>query len=72
MSFKLGESQESHGEGLALFQFPSVVTTINNREWIELRPTAQISHGSPSEFNVSGKVQTILTLKILALRSKYV
>ena len=70
MSFKLGESQESHGEGLALFQNPSVDTTINHREWIEFRPTAQISRGSALEFNVSGKTTDYIDLKNTRLALK--
>ena len=70
MSFKLEESQESHGEGLALFQFPSVDTTINHHEWIEFRPTAQISHGSALEFNVSRKTTDYIDLKNTSLALK--
>ena len=45
---------EGHSDNIALFYRPKSNLTVKNTEWVEYRPTGQLSDGSTLDFMVSG------------------
>ncbi|KMQ82657.1 hypothetical protein RF55_22253 [Lasius niger] len=69
-------SPECAKSELELFTLPPTQTVIERRQWVEFHPLANVSDGSPVEFNVSGSgdeyldlSQTQLYVKVKILKS---
>jgi hypothetical protein len=76
MAFLLKDSPECAKSELNLFTLPPTQTVIERGQWVEYHPVANISDGSPVEFNISGSgddyldlSQTQLYVKVKILKS---
>lgn len=62
--------EENHDDELSLFTTPPTNTGIQAREWIEYRPTNQVSGESPLEFLISPQPVRYMDLRRSVLRIK--
>lgn len=62
MAFVLKDSPECAKSELELFSLPPTQTVIERGQWVEFHPLANVSEGSPVEFNVSGSGEDYLDL----------
>ncbi|XP_035205678.1 uncharacterized protein F54H12.2-like [Stegodyphus dumicola] len=62
MAFLLKDSPECAKSELDLFSLPPTQTVIEKGQWVEFHPLANVSEGSPVEFNVSGSGDDYLDL----------
>lgn len=62
--------EENHEDELSLFSPPPANTGIQRREWIEFRPTNQITGDSPLEFTIPPQSATYMDLKRSSLKVK--
>ncbi|XP_035226306.1 uncharacterized protein F54H12.2-like [Stegodyphus dumicola] len=76
MAFLLKDSPECAKSELNLFTLPPTQTVIERGQWIEFHPLANVTDGSPVEFNVAGSgddyldlSQTQLYVKVKILKS---
>ncbi|XP_035231451.1 uncharacterized protein F54H12.2-like [Stegodyphus dumicola] len=76
MAFLLKDSPECTKSELDLFSLPPTQTVIERGQWVEFHPLANVSEGSPVEFNISGSgdeyldlSQTQLYVKVKILKS---
>jgi hypothetical protein len=61
---------ESHHEGLSLFQRPQEDTSTLSTEWVTYRPINQLTEGSALEFNIPSTSTQYLDLKRMHLHIK--
>lgn len=62
--------EENHEDELSLFSPPPANTGIQRREWIEFRPTNQISADAPLDFSIPPQSAAYMDLKRSSLKVK--
>lgn len=62
--------EENHEDELSLFSPPPANTGIQRREWIEFRPTNQISADAPLDFSIPPQSAAYMDLKKSVLKVK--
>ncbi|XP_071177698.1 uncharacterized protein F54H12.2-like [Mytilus edulis] len=62
--------EENHEDELSLFSPPPANTGIQRREWIEFRPTNQISADAPLDFSIPAQSAAYMDLKRSSLKVK--
>lgn len=70
MTFVLKDSPECAKSELNLFTLPPTQTVIERGQWVEYHPVANLSEGSPVEFNISGTGEDYLDLSQTYLHIK--
>lgn len=70
MAFLLKDSPECAKSELNLFTLPPTQTVIEKGQWIEFHPVANLSDGSPVEFNISGSGEDYIDLSQTQLHVK--